>query len=523
VRGRDTDRRDASNRPGENSVTDVHSEGTSVPQLNPHRWWALALMSGLSFMILLDMTVVNVALPLIQHGLGFTESGLAWVVSAYVLAAGGLLMLGGRLADFYGRRRLLLIGVVVFAVSSAVSGAAVSPAMMIAGRFGQGVAEAIAAPASLGLIALLFTDAKERTKALGVWGGLIGLGGTLGYVLSGVLTHLTTWRWLFFINLPVALVVLVILPRLVKESRMVREKHHKLDLPGAALLSLGLVALVFGLLRAADHPWGSAGVVLPLIVGALALAATLIVERRSGNPLIPLDFFANRTRTVVNLTSLFYMAAFISYTFMMVLFEQQVLGFSSLVSGLAWLPLAFGIGAGVAVGTMLIPRFGVKTIAAVGFVGAGAGLLLTSTVSVDSSYFGGIMPGMILFGVFAGTTMPAATNAALHGVTVQDASLASGVQNTMQQIGAALGLATLVTVALRYTGDQVAAGVSPPVALTDGFTLAFRIGAALMLLGGVLIMVLFERVDSTMRDPIKEQVGGVSEKMRGQDELLPED
>jgi EmrB/QacA subfamily drug resistance transporter len=503
---------------GRRIVTNANSagsaDGLAVPGSNPRRWRALALLSALSFMILLDMTVVNVALPLIQTSLGFSEAGLAWVVSAYVLAAGGLLMLGGRLADYYGRRRLLVTGVVIFAVSSAVSGAAGSPAMMIIGRFGQGVAEAIAAPASLGMIALLFTDAKERTKALGIWGGLIGIGGTLGYVISGVLTELTTWRWIFFINLPVAAAVLLILPRLIGESRMRRGADDKLDVAGASAMTIGLVAIVFGLLRAADHPWASATVVLPLVLGVVALAATLIIERRATNPLIPLNFFANRTRTVVNLTSLLYMAAFISYTFMMVLFEQQVLHFSALESGLAWLPLAFGIGAGVAVGTALVPRAGVKTVAAVGFLGAGVGLVLTSTVTVDSSYWGGIMPGMILFGLFAGTTMPAATNAALHGVTEQDASLASGVQNTMQQIGSALGLATLVTIALRYAADKVAQGEPVPESFTDGYTLAFQIGAAMMIIGGVLVLLLFERVDTRLRDPLKERVGEVAEEVR---------
>jgi len=457
-------------------------------------------------MILLDMTVVNVALPRIQDSLGFTQPGLAWVVNGYVLMSGGLLLLGGRLADVFGRRRQLLTGVVIFAVSSVVCGAAASQGMMVAGRFGQGIAEAIAAPASLGLIALLFTDPKERTKALGIWGGLAALGGTLGYVISGVLTDLASWRWIFYINVPVAVLVLLLLPRLVAESRMVRDKNSGLDVTGAITSTAGLVAIVYGLLQAAEHPWGSARVVLPLVAGLCLLLATLIVERRAKNPLIPLEFFANRTRSVINGTSLFFMAAFISYTFMLTLFEQHVLRFSPLESGLSWLPLGFAIGAGIGLGTALTPRFGVKVVAAVGFIGAGVGLLLTSMIDVDSSYVGGILPGMIVFGVFAGATMPAATTAALHGVTVQDSGLASGVQSTMQQVGGALGLAVLVTLALRYAGDEIQHGVSPDVAVTAGYVLAFRIGAALMVLGGVLIMVLFERVNPELRDPTVEMV-----------------
>ncbi|GAA1302855.1 MFS transporter [Planotetraspora silvatica] len=489
-------------------MTAVNPGATSAsaedPEAHPRRWWVLALLSGLAFMILLDMTVVNVALPLIQDGLGFSESGLTWVVSGYVLAAGGLLLLGGRLADVFGRRRLLLTGVVVFAVSSAVCGAAVSPGMMIAGRFAQGIAEAIAAPASLGLIALLFTDPKERAKALGIWGGLVALGGTLGYVISGVLTNLTTWRWIFFINLPVAVVVLLILPRLVAESRMVREKDHRLDVAGAITSTAGLVAVVYGLLQAAEHPWGSAAVVLPLAAGGCLLAATVVVERRAKNPLVPLDFFANRTRSVINVVSLFFMAAFISYTFMLTLFEQRVLGYSSLVSGLAWLPLGIAIGTGIGLGSTLTPRIGVRAVTSAGFVGAGVGLLLTSMIDIDASYPGGILPGMIVFGVFAGATMPAATTAALHGVTVQDSGLASGVQNTMQQVGGALGLAVLVTLALRHAGDAMRHGVPPEIAMTAGYVMAFRVGAALLVLGGVLILALFERVNPELRDPTSE-------------------
>ena len=482
------------------------SGGAELPPVDPRRWWALTLVCGLQFMILLDMTIVNVALPRIEESLGFTQAGLAWVVNGYLLMSGGLLMLGGRLADVFGRRRLLLTGVVIFAVASAVCGAALSPGMMVAGRFGQGTAEAIAAPASLGLIALLFTDPKERTKALGIWGGLLALGGTLGYIISGLVTDLASWRWIFYLNLPVAVLVLVLLPRLVSESRMVREKDEGLDVTGAITSTGGLFGIVFGLLQAAEHPWGSARVVLPLVAGVLLLLVTLIVERRAANPLIPLQFFNNRTRSVVNVAALFFMAAFISYTFMLTLFEQQILDYSPLRSGLGYLPLGFAIGAGIGIGTGMIPRFGVKAVAAVGFIGAGVGLFLTSLLDTNSSYLGGILPGMVVFGVFAGSAMPAATNAALHGVTAQDSGLASGVQNTMQQVGSALGLAVLVTLALRYAGHEIRSGVAPETAVTSGYTLAFRVGAALMVLGGVLIMALFERVNPELRNPTAEVV-----------------
>jgi EmrB/QacA subfamily drug resistance transporter len=495
----------------ETSVTAVDpqapTESAPAPEtLDPRRWRVLVLLCALQFMILLDMTVVNVALPRIQDSLGFSAANLAWVVNAYVLAAGGLLLLGGRLADVFGRRKLLLIGVVVFAVSSAVSGAAVNQWMMIAGRFGQGLAEAIAAPASLGLIALLFTDPKERTKALGAWGGIIGLGGTLGYIISGVLTDLASWRWIFFINLPVAIVAMVLIPRLVGESKMVREKNAGLDVAGAITSTLGLAAVVYGLLQAAEEPWGSSTVLVPLIGGVALLVAMLIIERSARNPLIPLDFFANRTRSVVNAVTLFFMAAFISYTFMLTLFEQQILQYSPLWSGLAWLPLSVGIGAGIGLGTALTPKLGVRAVIAAGFIGAGVGLFLTSMIDVDSSYWGGILPGMFVFGLFAGITMPAATTAALHGVTVQDSSLASGVQATMQQVGGALGVAVLVPLAIRYATDDIQQGAAPDIAMTEGYALAFKVGATLMVLGGLLVLALIERVKAEVRDPMAERL-----------------
>ncbi|MER7166842.1 MFS transporter [Micromonospora sp. NPDC000207] len=473
---------------------------------DPRRWTVLAVLSGLQFMILLDMTVVNVALPRIQDSLGFSAAGLAWVVNAYVLAAGGLLILGGRMADVFGRRKLLLTGVVVFAVSSVVSGAAVEPWMMVAGRFGQGLAEALAAPASLGLIALLFTDPKERTKAVGIWGGIIGLGGTLGYVISGVLTDLAHWRWIFFINLPVALVVLFLIPRMVRESRMVRKDGQSIDVLGGLTLTLGLVGVVFGLLHAAEHPWGSATVLGPLLGGVALLGLMVLVESRTRDPLIPLRFFANRTRTAVNIATVLFMAAFISYTFMLTLFEQQVLGYSPLMNGLAWLPLSVAMGAGIGLGTTLVPKLGIRNMAAFSYIGAGVGLFLTSLVSADSSYVIGILPGMLVFGLFAGASIPATTTAALHKVTGQDSSLASGLLTTSQQIGGALGIAVLVTLALRQAGSAVERGVSEAAAATEGYTLAFRVGSILLVLGGILLMALVERVDTEVRDPVAEQI-----------------
>jgi EmrB/QacA subfamily drug resistance transporter len=479
------------------------SSTEGMARSDPRRWRALVVLGLIQFILVLDVTVVNVALPRIQHDLGFSEPGLAWVVNSYVLMAGGLLLLGGRLADIFGRRRLLLLGVGIFALASAACGAAVTPAMLVAGRFVQGVGEALAAPASLGLIALLFHDSRERIKALGIWGGLSGLGGVSGVVISGALTDLASWRAIFYINVPVAVFALLMVPRLVSESRMVRE-HHRLDFTGAITATGGLVAIVYGLLQAASHPWGSWAVLLPLLGGVGLLAAMVVVEARSPAPLIPLGFFNNRTRVVANIAALFYTSAFFTYFFLLTLFQQQVLGYSPLKGGLAYLPFGIAIGAGIGLGTALMPRLGVKPLLSVGFFGAAVGLLLTSGIQVGTAYATGVLPGMILLGLFSGLVMPAAANAALHEVTGQDSSLASGVQNTVQQVGGALGLACLVTLALRHAAGEIRHGVLPDVAATHGYVLSFRIAAALLVVGGVLVLALLEHVTAQPRNPVAE-------------------
>jgi EmrB/QacA subfamily drug resistance transporter len=473
---------------------------------DPRRWKALGVLGLIQFMLILDITVVNVALPRIQHDLDFTRPGLAWVVNGYVLMAGGLLLLGGRMADILGRRRLFLVGVGVFATASAICGAAQDPAMLVGARFLQGAGEALAAPASLGLIALLFPDPRERMKALGLWGGIAGLGGTSGTVISGALVDLASWRWIFFVNLPVALLALLLVPRLVSESRMVRE-HARPDIAGAVTGTAGLIAVVDGLLAAASHPWGSWQVLLPLLGGVGLLGAMVVIEGRSPSPLIPLEFFSNRTRVVTNFVTLFFASSFFSYFFLLTLFEQQILGWSPLRGGLSYLPFGITIGMGIGVGTGLMPKIGVKPLLAVGFLGCAVGLLLTSGIDVHSSYVGGILPGMVVLGFFSGISFPATGNAALHEVTGQDSSLASGVQSAMQQVGGAIGLSCLVTLALRHAAGQMHQGIAPAIASTSGYALSWQIGAVLLAIGGVLVIGLLEHVLAAPRNPQAEALG----------------
>lgn len=488
------------------NVSNVSRDSASgTAGADPRRWRALAVLALIQFMLILDATVVNVALPKIQSDLSFSRPGLAWVVNGYVLMAGGFLLLGGRLADLVGRRRIFLIGVFIFGAASATCGAAASSSMLVSSRFVQGLGEALAGPAALAMLPVLFPDTKERMKALGIWGGLAGLGGTVGTVISGVLTGLASWRWIFYINIPVVLFALLMTPRIVAESRMMRGSRQ-VDVGGAITATGGLVAIVDGLLNAASHPWGSWQVLLPLLGGACLLVVLVAWEVRFPEALIPLRFFANRTRATVNFVTMFLMASFMGYFYLMTLYMQQVLGYSPLKAGLLFVPIGIGMGVGIGLCTALMPRLGVKAMLTVGFFGSAVGMFMTSYIRVDSSYPSSILPGMITLGVFAGVSFPAMINGALHQVTGQDSGLASGVQTTLQQAGSALGLATVVTLALRHAVGQISHGVRPAVASTNGYVLSFRVTTVLLAVGGLIMLIVLEHVAGTPRNPLAEVV-----------------
>jgi EmrB/QacA subfamily drug resistance transporter len=490
----------------EKNIEEVDMSEVVAAHYNPRRWKALVVLALVQFMLVLDITVVNVALPSIKTDLGFSQAGLAWVVNGYTLMAGGFLLLGGRLSDILGRRRLFLIGIALFALASLSCGLATNPAMLVTSRFVQGTGEALAAPAALGLVALLFPDPRERMKALGIWGGVAGLGGTTGVVISGALTDLASWRWIFLVNLPVAAFALLVVPRLVSESRMDRgatEARRRIDVWGPITATGGLVAVVDGLLQAATQPWVSTAVLLPLLGGSALLALFVLIEARIAQPLIPLQFFANRTRVVTNSVTLFSTSGFFAYFFLLTLFLQQVLRLTPLQAGLAYVPFGVGIGAGIALGTALMPRLGVKPLLAIGFLGSAVGLLISSGITPTSGYAGGVLPGMLVLAVFSGISFPTIGNASLHEVTGQDASLASGVQSAVQQLGGAIGLSCLVAFALRHAADQAHQGASVGLASTSGYALAFRIGAVLLVIGGLLVALLLEQVQSTPAQPLE--------------------
>jgi len=310
-----------------------------------------------------------------------------------------------------------------------------------------------------------------------------------GTVISGVLVDLASWRWIFFLNVPIALVALVLVPRLTKESRMTRE-FDRLDFTGAITGTLGLLAIVYGLLQVVPHSWGSWRVLVPLFGGLALVGAMLAWEAHSDAPLIPRSFFSNRTRLVANLSTLISTAGFFTYAFLLTLFEQQVLDYSPLASGLSYLPFGISIGMGIGLNNALMPRLGVRKVLALGFFGSAVGLLLTGLINPTVSYAAGVLPGMIVLGLSTGIAMPASASAALHEVDMQNSSLASAVQNVMQQVGAAVGIACLAALAFSRAAERLHTGASPASAATSGFALSFRVGAELMLAAAVLVLTL---------------------------------
>ncbi|PPK63146.1 MFS transporter [Actinokineospora auranticolor] len=467
----------------------AHLESTSAaPPADPRRWRALAVLALVQFIIFLDVTIVNVALPSIQADLGFTADGLTWVVNGYLLAAGGLLLLGGRLADIVGRRRMFCAGAALFAASSLLAATAQNQEMLIAGRFAQGIAEAIAAPAAMSLVALLFTDPGERGKAFAIWGGLAGLGSAAGVLLSGVLTEFASWRWVFYVNVPLAVIPLLIAPKLLSESRMAGAR--KPSWISAILATGGLVAIIQGVLSAATHPFGSGPVLWPLVGGVAALLLFLVIQAKSENPLVPLRFFANRTRVTGNVSVVFLAGSTAAMFFLVVLYMQEVLHYSPLQAGLAWLPFCVVFVPGLTMATKLLPRVGPRGTLAAGLLVAAAGVLTLTWAPVDGSYWLNLLPAFVLIGFGGGLANPAVQTAALADVSQEDAGLGSGVLTTIQQLGQALGLTAIVAVALTHTASLVAGGTAAAEATTGGYRLAFLVSGIVLVVGAALAVVL---------------------------------
>ncbi|MEV5727587.1 MFS transporter [Streptomyces pharetrae] len=409
------------------------ADGSVRPVRDP-RPRALALLSLLQFLIAIDVTVVNVALPSIGAHFGSDVAGLSWVVTGYTLVGGGLLLLGGRLTDLLGRRRMFLLGAALFGSASLAAGLAPDLPTLIAARFVQGAGEALASPAAMSLIALLFPGPEERAKALGVWGAISAAGLVLGVVLSGAIVQLLDWRWIFGVNVPLVALVLVLTPRLVRGDGA-RERGGRLDLPGAALLTCGPPALAYGLLRH-SVPAALAGVAL--------LAAFVLVESRTRRPLVPLSFFTHRTRAVANAATVPLSAALSATFFLLTLYLQDALGFTPLQTGLAYLPFCAALLAGISQVSRLVGAIGVKRTSVLGLALTAAGLAWLARLPDHGGLWADVLPGMLGMAGGMGLGLVALQNAALAEVTEDDAGTASGVQRCVDQLGGSLGLAVLV-------------------------------------------------------------------------------
>ena len=498
-----------------------------------HLGWALVLISVAQLMVVLDATIANIALPFIKHDLGISQANLSWVVTGYALAFGGLLLLGGRLGDLYGRRRMFMVGVVIFAIASLLGGLATNEGLLLGARGLQGLGAAIASPAALALITTTFPAGPQRNRAFSVYAAMSGAGAAVGLILGGWLTGLEPtffghvvdgWRLTFLINVPIGLLAAAAAPRLLAES----ESHPgELDLPGALSGTLGLVSVVYGLTRAGDprYGWGDGWTLAALAAGVLLLAAFVVIERSVSHPLLPFRILANRSRATSFVVMMLVPAAMFAMFYFLSQFVQNVMGFSPLKTGVAFLPFSAGIVVAATVSSKLVERVDPRWLAGIGTAMAGAALFGFSRLpyvdslgglSVDAHYASDILPFIVLMSLGMGMTFVPLTLTAVHGVGARDSGIGSGVLNTMQQVGGALGLATLSTVAVHVTSDKVtslvtaakaaapAGGADPEriqkmqtlighVAFTEGATHAFLTGAGMIWLG-TLIVVLFLNV-----------------------------
>ena len=442
----------------------------STTQRTLHKGWALALLVTVQFMLILDSSIINVALPSIQsHFHVATESTLSWVVDGYVLTFGGLLLLGGRLGDRFGRRRLFFLGTALFGAASFAAGIAPSFGFLVASRFIQGAGAAMVAPAALGLLTVIFDEGKERNKALGIWGAVSGSGGAAGLIMGGVLTTELNWRWVFWVNVPIVLGALALTPRLLPSASGERSVGS-FDLPGATTVVLGITSVVYGFVEAGNKGWASASSYGFIALGVALLGVFVVIEEHTTHPLVRFSIFRSRSITGANLAMLtFYMAA-IGVWFYLALYLQEVKGYSALKAGILVLPLNVTIIMTATLSSRLISRFGPKPVAASGSLLLAGGLYWLHFMTVAGSYASVVLGPLILMGLGLGLVMVALTVGAVSGVAPEDAGLASGVFNTVSQVGAAVGLAVLTTISTTQTAHALGHGASAQQALNQGFS-----------------------------------------------------
>ena len=471
-------------------VTDAPVEGT-----DRRRWWALAVIVAAQFMVVLDVAIVNVALPSIRTDLHFSQESLQWVITAYSILFGGVLLLGGRLADLLGRRRLFVAGLALFTISSLLDGLAWSETSLIAFRALQGLGAALLSPAALSILTTTFRQGRERNLALGIWGAASGSGGAAGVLLGGALTSALSWSWIFFINVPVGALVIALTPWLLGESRA-DLRHRHFDFAGAASVTGGLMLLVYAMTRATQHGWATAETI-GLLAGSVALiVAFFVIELRSKAPLLPLRIFRLRTLSGSNMSGLLMGGAIFSQFFLLTLYMQEVLHYSALKTGVAYIGLTLTIIGFSAVAQALVTRIGVRRVLPAGLALSTVALLLFARLPVDGHYFTDLFPAFLISGLGLALAFVPMSIGALTGVSSADAGIASGLINTNQQIGGAIGVALVTTIATTFTAHYVnghagTSAFSGP-ALTHGFEIAFYVLAAIAAVGAVLAAVIIE-------------------------------
>ena len=469
---------------------------------DPNRWKALAVLGIAYLMVVLDISIVNVALPSIQEDLEFSENGLQWVVSGYALTFGGFLLLGGRAGDILGRRIIFMVGLAAFSAFSLLCGLAWTAGVLVIARMLQGAAAAILSPSVFSITTVSFEEGSERNKALGVLGAIAGSGAAIGVLLGGILTEYVGWEWVFFVNVPIGVGALFFVRRFVRESKAPDLARH-FDAWGAFTVTTGLILFVFALTRAPTEGWTSPEVILSLVGWAVLSIAFILIELRSHSPLVPLNIFRRRTLTAANGIGLILGMSVFGMFYLLSLYMQIVLGFSALETGLGYLAVALTAVVASGAAQALSTKAGVKPVLAAGMALLGAGLIFFTQISVDGSYAADLLPGFILIGVGLGFAFVPVSIAALSGATGEEAGLQSGLINTNQQIGGALGLAILISISTTRTDNLIEDGVAQLDALTDGYSLAFWVAAGIAILGVIVTLFALKREDLVM-EPAEE-------------------
>ena len=461
-----------------------------MPRHATNPWLILVLVCFAQFMVVLDATVVNVALPSIQQDLGLSEANLQWIVNAYALAFGGFLLLGGRAGDLLGRKRLFLGGLVVFTAASLLDGLSGSQGMLIGARSLQGLGAAFISPAALAIISTTFEEGSERAKALGVWAAIAIGGSAVGLIVGGALTQLLTWPWIFFINVPVGIAVFALSLRYLPESKE-EAAHRSFDVAGAVTVTAGLMSLVFAIVQVPEKGWTSVQTISTFVLSAVLLVAFVVIEQRSKAPLVRLSIFRVRSLTTANATMFLVGSGLFAMFFFNSLYIQRVLGYGPLKAGLAFLPFTFGIVISAGLASRFAPRLGVRPVAITGMIVTIAGMALLTRIAANGTYAQDVLPALLLTSLGLGCVFVPLTLIATTGLRDEDQGLASGLFNTSQQIGGALGLAILTSLAATRTAN--ATGVSQSQALVDGFHVAFAGGVVFIVVALIVFVALLRK------------------------------